>query len=116
LSKDFTAQVLEVINTHLKKIDSIQERLARPEGKPFWSEGPRLVERLGSLFASIEGVNAAPTKAQIEYFKELEEEFKGAMAEVNRYLSQSVVELNNKLNEYKLPLVLVPEPIQIGKK
>jgi hypothetical protein len=31
------------------------------------------------------------------------------MAEVNRYLTQTVQELNNKLGEFKLPLVFVPE-------
>jgi len=116
LSKDFSAAVLEVINSHLNKIDSIQERLVRPEGKAFWSEGPRLAERLSSLFASIEQVDATLTKSQIEYFKELDEEFKAAIAEVNRYLTQTVQELNNKLGEHKLPLVLVPEPIQTGRK
>ncbi len=116
LSKDFSAEVLGVVDSHLNKIDSIQEILVRPEGKAFWSEGPRLAERLNSLFASIEQVDAAPTKAQVEYFKELEEEFKAAMGEVNRYLAQTVQELNNKLAERKLPLVFVPEPIPIGKK
>jgi photosystem II stability/assembly factor-like uncharacterized protein len=116
LSKDISAAVLEVINSHLDKIDSTELKLARPEGKAFWTEGPRLIERLDSLFASIEQVDAAPTKAQLEYFNELDKEFKGAMAEVNRYLIQTVQELNNKLGDSKLPLVLVPEPIQTGKK
>jgi hypothetical protein len=90
--------------------------LARPEGRASWTEGPRLAEHLSSLFYSVDGVNAAPTKAQTQFFKELEAEFKEAMTELNRYLSQAGSELNAKFSEKKLPLLIIPEQIKLEEE
>ncbi len=109
----FPREVLDAIESHLKKIESIQDSLARPEGRAFWSEGPRLIGRLSRLFGSIEGVNASPTRAQEEYYRELLQEFRVSMAEVNGYLGQSVKELNRTFRKYQVPLLLLPEPIQL---
>jgi len=112
----FSKEVMEVVDNHLKKIRSIQNLLTRSKGRSFWREEARLIERLSSLFGSIDGVNASPTKAQEQYFNELEEEFKTAMAEVNQYLSKSVKELNNKLKKHEVPSLLIPEPIKLEEK
>ncbi len=109
----FPREVLDAIESHLRKIESIQDSLARPEGRAFWSEGPRLIGRLSRLFGSIEGVNASPTRAQEEYYRELLQEFRVSMAEVNDYLGQSVKELNRTFRKYQVPLLLLPEPIQL---
>ena len=109
----FPREVLDAIESHLRKIESIQDSLARPEGRAFWSEGPRLIGRLSRLFGSIEGVNASPTRAQEEYYRELLQEFRVSMAEVNDYLGQSAKELNRTFRKYQVPLLLLPEPIQL---
>jgi photosystem II stability/assembly factor-like uncharacterized protein len=109
----FPSEVLDAIESHLKKIESIQESLARPEGRAFWSEGPRLVGRMSRLFGSIDGVNASPTRAQEEYYRELLQEFRGSMAEVNDYLGQSIKELNRIFRKYQVPPLLLPDPIQL---
>ncbi|MDH5468207.1 MAG: hypothetical protein OEY25_12390, partial [Candidatus Aminicenantes bacterium] len=109
----FPREVLEAIESHLRKIESIQESLARPEGRAFWSEGPRLIGRLSRLFGSIDGVNASQTRAQEDYYRELLQEFRVSMAEVNDYLSQSAKELNRTFRKYQVPLILLPEPIQL---
>ncbi len=116
LGKSVSQEVMEVIDRHLQRIDSIAARLARPEGRAFWTEGPRLSEHLSSLFSSIDGVNAAPTNAQVQFFKELEVEFKEAMTELNRYLSQAGSELNAKFSEKKLPLLIIPEQIRLEEE
>jgi hypothetical protein len=109
-------EVMEAIEIHLKKIDSLQDYLARPEGTPRWSEGPRLIGRLSRLFGSIDGVNALPTKAQQDYLRELEGEFKKALTDVNNYLSLSMKELNNTFRKFQVPLLLLPEPVKIPEK
>jgi len=109
----FPREVLDAIESHLKKIESIQDSLARPEGRAFWSEGPRLIGRLSRLFGSIDGVNATPTRAQEDYYRELLQEFRVSMAEVNEYLGQSAKELNRTFRKYQVPLLLLPEPIQL---
>ncbi len=109
-------EVMDAVDFHLKRIESLQDFLARPEGTARWSEGPRLNGRLSSLFGSIDGVNALPTKAQQEYFRELEEEFKKALTGVNNYLSQSAGELNNTFRKFQVPLLILPEPVNIQEK
>lgn len=109
----FPKEVLDAIESHLKKIESLQDSLDRPEGRAFWSEGPRLVGRLSRLFGSIEGVNASPTRAQEDYYRELLQEFRASLAEVNDYLGQSAKELNRTFRKYQVPLLLLPEPIQL---
>lgn len=113
--KGIPKEVAEAIEANLKKIESLQDLLARPEGRAFWSEGPRLIGRLSRLFGSIDGVNASPTQAQMNYFQELEDEFNTAMSELNGYLSQSVKELNKTFRKFDLPLLLLPEPIRFSE-
>lgn len=113
--KGVPKEVAEAIEANTKKIGSLQELLARPEGRAFWSEGPHLIERLSRLFGSIDGVNASPTQAQLNYFQELEVEFRAALSELNGYLSQSVKELNKTFRKFDLPLLLLPEPIRFSE-
>jgi photosystem II stability/assembly factor-like uncharacterized protein len=105
-------EVNEAVDTHLRIIRDIQDVLAKPEGRPFWSEGPRLIDRLSSLFRSVEGTNAAPLETQRDYFAELQEEFQAAMAMVNRYLGQTAQGLNDLFSQYQLPQILIPNPIE----
>ena len=104
---------LKAMERHLTLIDSFLGIVKKPEGKPFWSEGPRLSEQLESLFGALEDVNAAPTRAQTDFLGELREEFKTVMARINDYLLTSTAELNQTLALKKIPLVLVPPPVKL---
>jgi hypothetical protein len=112
----FPKEVIETVDNHLKKIKSIQNVLARPEGSSRLNAEARLGERLRSLFGSIDGANASPTKAQVQYFDELEKEFKSGLAETNQYLGQTVKEINNELIKYQVPSLLIPDPIKFEIK
>jgi hypothetical protein len=112
----FPKEVMEAVDNHLKKIESIQNTFARPEGIAFWSTTSRLGGRLRGLFGSIDGANASPTKAQMEYFNELEIGYKSGMAEVNKYLSQTVKEIDAELRRNQVPSLLIPELIRFEIK
>jgi hypothetical protein len=90
--------------------------LARPEGSSRLNAEARLGERLRSLFGSIDGANASPTKAQVQYFDELEKEFKSGLAKANQYLGQTVKEINNELIKHQVPSLLIPDPIRFEIK
>ena len=107
---------MEAVDNHLKKIKSIQNILARPEGGSRLSAEARLGERLRSLFGSIDGVNASPTKAQVQYFDELEKEYKFGMAETNQYLGQTVKKINNELKKHQVPSLFIPDQIKFEIK
>jgi photosystem II stability/assembly factor-like uncharacterized protein len=112
----FPEEVMKAVDNHLKKIESIQNILVRPQEGAGFSEEARVGERLRSLFGTIDGVNAAPTKAQLYYFNELEKDFKSDMAEVNLYLGQTVKEINNELIKHQVPSLLIPEQIKFEMK
>ncbi len=105
-------EVITAVTDHLSLIRDIQNILAKPEGRPFWSEGPRLSGRLNGLFRGIEGTNSRPLEAQRAYFTELQEEFQAAMATVNRYLGQTATGLNDLFSQYQLPQVLIPNIVE----
>lgn len=105
-------EVMEVMENHMRDIKEIQDILTRPEGAPFWSEGPRLIERLSGLFQSIDGVNKAPTKAQMDYFNELKQEFEAGMKRINGYLSEKAKQINKVFSENRVPPLLIPEVIK----
>jgi len=109
-------EAIDVIEEHIENIGSIQNQLVRPEGIVFWSYGPRLLDRLNRLFGAIDGVNAAPTKAQISYFNELKQEFGEAMEIVNTYLRKTAKKLNDTLRKHKVPELFIPKQISVPKK
>jgi photosystem II stability/assembly factor-like uncharacterized protein len=112
----FPKEVMEAVDKHLEKIKSIQNILARPEGESRLSAESRLAERLRSLFGSIDGANASPTRAQVQYFNELEIGYKSGMAEVNQYLSQTVKEIDAELRRNQVPSLLIPDLIKFEIK
>jgi hypothetical protein len=105
-------EVMTAIDGHITQITGIQGTLVKPEGKPFWSEGPRLIGRLSGLFGALEGANARPTAAQTSYLEELRVEFRTAMDTVNSYLGETAPELNRIFDQFQLPQVLIPSLIE----
>lgn len=63
-----------------ESLEAQMDRLTRPDGKPFWSEGPRLSENLASLFNNIDSAFVTPTAAQSAFLAELAEEVEAAEA------------------------------------
>ncbi|MFW6140584.1 MAG: WD40/YVTN/BNR-like repeat-containing protein [Acidobacteriota bacterium] len=108
----FPEEVMEAIENHIKEIHEIQNILTKPEGAPFWSEGPRLIERLNDLFQSIDSVNKAPTAMQMDYFNELEQEFEEGMGVINNYLGEKAKQINKIFSGNNVPPLLLPQVIK----
>lgn len=111
--RETSTEISQVIKTGLQRIQAITNGLVRPEGKPYWSEGPRLMGRISSLFFAINGVNASPTDAQKQYFNELKEEWETALTEFNNFLESSPREINEKFVRYQVPEIVIPEKISL---
>lgn len=114
LSPDAPTTINETITSDMKQLDVLQLKLVRAENAPPYSLGPRLSETLQGLFSEIEHVNAAPTKAQMDLFNELQGEFQTRMAEVRKWDSDTVAKLNSMLQQNKIALAvwdgnLIPE-------
>lgn len=70
---------LQQLDTEIAAVDSALAAVAIPQGTRAWTEGPRLVERLGAIFSGIDGPNKAPTRAQLELVGELRVELQRAV-------------------------------------
>jgi photosystem II stability/assembly factor-like uncharacterized protein len=105
----------KAIADYKKQIDTISETLSRPEGGLGFSGRAQLLDRTGSLFFAIDGVNAAPTSAQRRLFDEVQAEFQKKMQEVNRFITQSVPQMNETLRRQNLPQLIAGKPIEIPR-
>jgi ABC-type transporter Mla subunit MlaD len=108
------ADLSRTLSEHLKQVEALQNELARPQNVTTSMTGPRLVERLGGLFA-IDGPNAAPTPAQREYLRELREKFDQKIGRVNRFLGEDIPKLNETLRRFAAPTVLAGRPIELPR-
>ena len=82
-------------------------------GKPYWSQGPRLSDRMQSLAGEIDGQFAAPTQAQMNYLAELESEFAEKVARVNTLFTETLPALNARMQEQGIPGALLPAALEM---
>jgi photosystem II stability/assembly factor-like uncharacterized protein len=73
---------------------------------------PRLLDKVSSLYGTIERGNAAPTQHQMDYLKKLQGELKEAVQKVNALISQDIPKLNEVLQNNNLPIFLAPKTIE----
>jgi hypothetical protein len=112
---DAPEEAKKSIADYKKQIDAISETLSRPEGGLGFSGRAQLLDRTGGLFFAIDGVNAAPTPAQSRLFDEVRAEFQKKMEEVNRFITQSVPQMNETLRRQNLPQLIAGKPIEVPR-
>jgi photosystem II stability/assembly factor-like uncharacterized protein len=112
--KEIPEELSTAMTSGLKELESLVDGLARPTGRPFWSEGPRLSERLQDLFGQLNNVLAPPTSAQVEYLEELKTEYREKMTEANRFFSGTAASLSDLLERNGAPRLLVPAAVTLA--
>jgi len=98
-----------------KRVEELQNRLAQPEGGLGFEGRAQLVDKIGGLFFTVDGANAAPTPAQRDLYAELQKEFDVKIAEVNRFLRETVPALNEVLRRFDAPTLMTGKPIERPK-
>jgi photosystem II stability/assembly factor-like uncharacterized protein len=106
--KEIPEELSSAMKSTVEELDKVVDGLARPSGRPFWSEGPRLSERLSDLFNQLNGVLAQPTSAQLAYLSELETEYHEKMGAVNQFFSGPAASLDRLLEKHAVPRLLLP--------
>jgi len=103
------------ITRDLEQLETMSASLARPPEVSRLEEGPRVLEKVRSLFQSLEGVDAAPTAAQIDYFGELAAEYRQKLAEATGFLEKTVPQWNEDLHKAGAPMLIVTKPVEVPK-
>ena len=112
---DAPKELAQAFTDHLKQTTELQNKLSRPreEGLGLANARAQLVDRIGGLFFAIDGTNAAPTAPQRELFSTLQDEFRDRMNGVNRFVNQTVPQLNETLRKYNAGQVVPGKPIDV---
>jgi photosystem II stability/assembly factor-like uncharacterized protein len=103
------------LDGRIEALDTFLATLARPEGKPTWSEAPRLSERLTGLTGAVDSGNQGPTPPERAYFEELRGEMDRAKAEISRYATEAVAGIDTLLEGQGLPRLLIPAQLREGQ-
>jgi photosystem II stability/assembly factor-like uncharacterized protein len=111
--KEAPEELIKALDRELAQVDSISFRIAKPSGRPFWSEGPRIAERLGALFQGIDGGSVPATAPQTALLAELRQEVQQAVGEVSQYLTKGLGDLNAVIARNQGATVVAP-PLSTG--
>lgn len=108
-------EVKKTIADAITRVEALIGELTRPQNVPTYALGPKLAQKLSSLFQAVDGVNAAPTPAQREYFAELQSECRKKIGEANAFLAQEVARLNETLRRHAVAPVMTGKPIELPR-
>ena len=109
-SRRAPADVTKALEKEGETLKALTDGLAKPADRPFYSEGPRIIDRLAALFFAIDGVNLAPTAAERTLLGELRGEARKAIDDGGRHFGEALAGLNGTLHAAELPEIGVPKP------
>lgn len=104
---DPPAALLTALKTETKSFDEMIGKMAAPRAEGLgYRETSQIVDQMGSLYSSIQGVNAAPTQAQREHFTELQPALKRLIDEAERLINDRITKMNEQLRQQNAPVVI----------
>jgi photosystem II stability/assembly factor-like uncharacterized protein len=112
---DVPKELSENLAEQKKKIEELQNKLARPEGGLGFAGRDQLVDRIGGLFFTLDSTDAAPTPAARELYGELQKELAAKLSEVNKFLGEAVPQLNDALRRTGAPTLMTGKPVELPK-
>lgn len=112
LNKEPDKELMKALEDYVKQVDALEDKLARrTEGLGLGGRA-RVADRIGDLFFALDGTNAAPTPYQLQYFQEIQPDFRERMAEVNRFIKETVPQWNEKLRGWNVPTLTTRMPVE----
>jgi photosystem II stability/assembly factor-like uncharacterized protein len=113
LNKEPDKELLKALTEYQKQVDEISGRLGRPsEPSLGLAGGSRVTDRLNALFGSIDNFNGVPNPQQREYFNQMEPDFRSRMAEVNKFINETIPQWNDKLKSWNAPTLTTRKPVE----
>jgi len=111
LAKEPDKDLMKALEDYIKEVDALQDKLAaREEGLGFAGKD-QVADDIGSLFVALGG-NFGPTRGQREYFAEIQPAYRTRMGDVNKFLSQTLPQWNEKLRGWNAPTLTTRKPFE----
>ncbi|HKR22131.1 MAG TPA: hypothetical protein VJS17_06015, partial [Pyrinomonadaceae bacterium] len=111
LSKEPDKDLMKALEDYVKDVDALQDKLAaRDEGLGFAGKA-QVADDIGGLFFALD-TNFGPTKGQREYFAEIQPAYRTRMGEVNKFLSETLPQWNEKLRGWNAPTLTTRKPFE----
>ncbi|MDQ2976570.1 MAG: hypothetical protein M3R69_14325 [Acidobacteriota bacterium] len=111
LNKEPDKDMMKGLEDYTKQVDALQDRLARRSEGLGLPGKTQISNRVGDIFFALDGTNAAPTPYQLQYFQEIQPEFRERMGEANRFINDTVPQWNEKLRAWNLPTLTTRKPV-----
>ena len=110
LRGDAARDLAKVSGEELVKLDSVRLQLTRPKSDkvPFYSEGPRPVERALNLMGAIDAGLAPIIEAQREYMGDVRRDAQTVIEMVERQIESTAGRINPLLSALGLPPLVSP--------
>lgn len=113
---DASADATKLIGDYIKQVEALSDKLGRRPGPAMGLAGsPKIIDRIGGLFGTIDGSNAAPTPAMREAFDEVRAAFPGHLNEVNKFITDTVPQMNEALRRQNLPTIIAGKTIEVPR-
>jgi hypothetical protein len=111
LAKEPDKELMKALEDYIKEVDALQDKLAaREEGLGFAGKD-QVADDIGNLFVALGG-NFGPTRGQREYFAEIQPAYRTRMGDVNKFLSQTLPQWNEKLRGWNAPTLTTRKPFE----
>ncbi|HJP90807.1 MAG TPA: hypothetical protein VJ875_02560 [Pyrinomonadaceae bacterium] len=109
LNKEPDKELMKALEDYIKNVDTLEDRLAsRDEGLGFPGRS-QVVDDIGNLFYSLD-TNFGPTAGQRQYFAEIQPVYRARVEEVNKFLSETLPQWNEKLRAWNAPTLTTRKP------
>ena len=107
---DASKEMAMAVGQEIMKLDSVRLQLTRPKSDivPFYSEGPRPLERAMSLMQSIDNGLTPVVAAQREYMGDVRRDAQTVIDMVERQVNATVQRINPLLQSLGLPPLAAP--------
>jgi hypothetical protein len=111
LNREPDKELMKALEDYLKQVEALKDRLARRSEGLGIGGRTQVSNKIGNLFFGVDSTNAAPTPYQRQYFDEVVPEYRLRMADVNRFIKETVPQWNEKLRAWNAPTLTTRVPV-----
>jgi len=109
LNKEPDKDLMKALEDYIKELDTLEDRLAAREEGLGIAGRSQVSNDIGNLFFALD-TNFGPTVGQRQYFGEIQPVYRARIEEVNKFLSETLPQWNEKLRAWNAPTLTTRKP------